>query len=824
MLCEYTTNYKTKQAVIHYWYRNPADPEKRIHVIDSKFEPYFYVKKAFWSEHLFKGDTRVKRNEQTQIKGLFGEELVKVVTFLPKDVGALREVVGRENCCEADIKFPVRFMIDKNPPELNYEPRVLYLDIEVFSDEHNAFELPETAGRQIISMVVYDNFKNKFVSFFLGKEKTMVEKEFDNPIRQQKERITKFFFTEEKELLEAFILVFKKADVDIIVAWNAWKYDAFYLINRIRKVLGEDAAKSLSPLGWVSTPSPDAKFFDPPRIQGRMIFDALVFYQKVHSSGLRGMSLDAVSKELFGIGKDPVPHNNYHRFYLDEPEKFLEYNIMDVLLMKEIENKTKLLSGNFVLLSQFIGCPLLDTLNENPMLDVWFLRFAKKKGIALPCKPSGGGDMARPKGAVVIEPKPGIYENVMILDLKRLYPSIILSCNISPESARTEKKEGEKVIDLKNGIYFVQEPRGFVPEVFEDLTKFRAIKEAEMKKYPKNSPAWVIFDRQKMMSKNLINAVYGVLLYSEGEGRACRLYSYYIGESIPYMGRHMHGFICLKAEQFMRGKGFEFKLLGGDTDAIHIGCPIGQDAIALGTELRDFINHSMPEFCATYDIIDSHFAIEFEKVYRRLIYVGKLGTDSGAKKKYGGMLLWYDGEFVPEERAFDGRGFQFRRSDSSEFSKNLQIEVIKMICKGGTKDDVYRYVHSKEKELDSIIGNRMLYHLIGVPKQIKQKEYAGNVVQQRAAQYSNRNLGTNFTVNTKPMYLFVQKVPKGFENTNVIAFEQSEQIPDGFEADKEVAYESNIRKKLESIFVCVGWRWDEFQFGQQLLGKWGEEK
>jgi len=786
MLCEYTIEHN--KPVIHHWRR---ENRKKIHTIDRSFEPYFYA--PTW--HKVLEDERIKRIEKgyTNIKG---EKYNRVYCDIPRSVSDLRNDIPEHN--EADILFPIRYLIDKEPDYGDDDLRKCYLDIEV--NTPGEFPKENEARFPIVSNTIYDNYLNKYITFFL--DKNVEEGEEKKESRIWKSRITGekipwdiYRVGTERHLLSSFARFVRETNPDLFLGWNLDFFDIPYIINRMKNI-GLDPGE-LSPLGTAYVKPPSMKLKtqriekNHPTIKGRVCFDLLPYYRRLHITQLSSGKLDNVAKEELGVKKLEYKGDIFG-LYDRDPETLLKYNLADVELCLEIDRKREVVDF-FWNLAKFIGCPLEDTLMNSKMADVYMLRTAKKQGIILPSKKPTIHFTV--EGAIVLDPKIGFFKDITILDLKRIYPSIIVSCNMSPE---TLDPEGE--IIMGNGVRF-NKKKAFLPEVLRTLFELRRQKEVKRNKYPVGSELYNQYGRERQFVKDLINSIYGMMLY---EG--FRLYTPDVGRTVTWTGRNL----LRNVKSVIQREGY--KVLYGDTDSIFVQLPKGKtlnEKVEMSKNLEKKINDSMDAFAAQFNIEKERhcFVIEFEKLFSSLLLV--------AKKKYAGRTSWVNGK---PDRVVMITGLETKKSDVPFFSRKLQRKVIDMILDSKPKKELMRYLYTEMKNIKELKLNE-----IGIPKGLQKDldKYKVRNPWVDGCKYANQNLGTHFAMGSKPKMVYIKRTPPGYPRTKSVCFDYPEQIPEGFEVDWEKMTDRLIKQKVVRIIEAMGWNWIETDIYMTKLTDFG---
>ncbi|MDU9376581.1 hypothetical protein McpSp1_12030 [Methanocorpusculaceae archaeon Sp1] len=766
--------------VVHIFGRTEDGTAHHLQVTD--FRPYFWVwEKEADSPHA--DSIEVTSDKAVSIKG---EPLRRIYTQKPTDVRTVRE---RYHHYEADIPFATRFLIDTGltggvvaPAEVcsyrelsaatvQSRPRVCMCDIEC--DDRNGF--PEPERDPIICLTCHDSYDDHYTSFVLqGKNHVDYYQQpgLANGCFVQGSH-TICVYNTEKELFTAFIAYISEKDPDILSGWNFADFDAMYILRRA-EVLGfkTDAFARL----------PGATERD--AMRGRVIFDLLTAYKKMQSSQKESYRLDAIAEDELGERKVRYT-GTLGDLWNNDPLKMVEYNFKDVELCVGINRKNDIIEF-YQEVSRYVGCPLDKALNSSNVIDIYILRKAHGKFV-LPSKGNSTGEEF--EGATVFAPSKGVKENVIVLDLKSLYPMAMMTLNASPE---TKSPDGE--IHAPNGIRFRKSPDGLTRSIISELMNERDDRKKLRNTFPYDSPEYKLYDMQQSVLKVIMNTYYGVSGFSR-----FRLYDRDIGSAVTSVGRA----IIQHTKGIITERGYE--VIYGDTDSCFVQLPKVslEESMAIAESLEKELNASYTNFASdTLGAEQNFFSIKFEKIYRRFF-------QGGAKKRYAGHLIWKEGQ---EVNKIDITGFEMKRSDSAPITREVQERVLEMILKGNGKEEVKEYL---PEVLRMYRAGRCPLEKAGIPSGINKAldDYAVLDAHGRGAQYSNAYLGTDFKRGSKPKRLYIKRSndPEKYPNTDVLCFEYPDQIPDGaFEIDWETMLEKTIRAPLTRIFDALGWDWDEF--------------
>ena len=455
------------------------DDKKKIHTIKG-FKPYFYIKE---NELIPKEAAAFITNIEGGYTSIYNDKLKKITVKIPNDVYAVRQMFPET--FEADIPFPIRFLIDRVESIIPQKYRTLILDIETtttygFPKEDNPIE-------NVTVVSYHDNYTDEIT--------TLVFRPNILPEIKQKENGTIEYFDDEHKMLSYFISLIRRIDPDIITAWNV-KFDIGYLVARM-KVLRCDV-KALSPMRYVEKRNVDWT------IKGRVVFDLLTAYRRIHLSELTSYALASVAKDELGETEEKERIPDFTKAWKENLDNLIEYNRNDVILTKKINDKLDVI-GHY---DQMRLMATLDNINScffySRLIDVLMLRKYNGQQI-FPSKPEYRvrTEEEKIRGGFVFDTKKGLWEDVIVLDMKTLYPSIILTFNLSKEMITTEN---DNVINV-NGIKIKKSHKGITPNIIEDLNNLRNIYRNKLKDYHPDSTEYKVLWQKSFASKFLVNSV-----------------------------------------------------------------------------------------------------------------------------------------------------------------------------------------------------------------------------------------------------------------------------------------------------------------------------
>ncbi len=731
------------------------------------FKAYFYA----GIDEEVPPDDRVLNVETSTKKGLLGETVKKITVRNPYDVPQMRNLYYKTY--EADIPFVWRYWIDKitHIPEENL--RKLYLDIETA-------DMPSTElnNQPITCIGFWDNYTGIFHTVLLNKD------EFEFRLEERPGHMI-YHCPTEYYLLTKFIDLVHILDPDMLIAHNGDRFDFPVIVGRLMALSVMGYGK-MSPLGIVKRDNAFGEWKT--KIAGRILFDFLGSKTNFGvKGGIRGL-LDGRDITVKGAdGEDRIVRiKRWNLAYLAQFVKMqkgeyakvqslddmIKYNRQDVEIMVELD-KFFNVTEYYHNMQKLIGCPYEATYFNTNMIDIFLMK--RYNYFAFPTKPmreKGDTTVEKIKGATVDDPIAGLYEKLYVVDQTSLYPTVVISANMSVETAC---EDGE--IRLGNGISFTTKKKGIIADAVEFLLEIR-LKYKELAKKEPDAHKAQMYGLISDGYKTLLVSFYGALLF-----RGFRLYDYKVAESIPYMGRvikeHVRG-LCTK---------YGYKVIYGDTDSTFLVPE--ENAIPIEA-LVDIINKSFDEFSKGLGMPTHRFNIELDKVFAPIIV-------ADVAKRYVGFLE------KKGKRIFKSVGFESVRRDTAKITEDTQETIFKIVLAGGKKEDVLTYVAKKKDEIKS--GKYPLRDLM-LPKGFSKSfdKFKVDSPWVRGARYSNENLGTHFDQFSDVGIFYIKNVPEGKPFTEVVAIDsETEHILKDFMIDWSTQIDKLIDHKVENFIKMMGW-------------------
>ena len=692
------TNASGKEAILLFG--RTKDGEK-ICVFDLSYEPYFYVFPKM-REAITSLKTRIeviKIEQDNNLSFVTNVELAKM-SYMDHEVevlkvfaqskrsldeikDAVKELRDVEDIKEDDLLTPRKYLIDREiTPLLLYRvtgetfernfnvdycikadkielvdseflniPRVLSFDIEVYCE---AKSYPVMERDPILMIALYSNY---------GFKKILTWKRFSSELPIE-------FVEDEHDLLRRFEEVLNEENPDYLVGYFSDGFDMPYIIarakkNHLRLILGDGFR--IARRGDLSVA----------KIKGIVHLDIFKFIKNIMAGSLKleNYTLKNVAAELLNEKKIEVPLEDIGIVWNereDELEKFCEYNLQDAKLTLLLCEK---ILPNLNELVRLTGQPIFDICRSSysQLVEQYFMKRAKEFKEITPNKPKPNEISYRRmhtfEGAFVYEPHPGLYENLVVLDYRSLYPSLIVAKNIAPSMLTQDKNESYATTVIEEDgrevrYFFSSYKEGFIPQIVKDLILRRnRIKELIKKEEKKN----IILEARSYSLKIIANATWGYYGFF-----GARWYSRECAASITAFGREYIQKMIQKAQES------GFLVIYGDTDGI---------VIVLREKTKDDVFFFLEE---VNNNLPSLMEVELEDFYQRGIFVMKKGEEKGAKKKYA---------LLSEKGDIKVVGFEAIRRDWSYLAKEVQKQVLEFVLREGSLERALEYTQQVIKEV-----------------------------------------------------------------------------------------------------------------------------
>ncbi len=754
-----------------------------------------------------------------------------------------------------NTRFEYAFIAEQHPEMVDWDidkVSIGVIDIEVGSE--NGFPDPYLANEPITAIAL---------TYLNGMTYVFGCGDYIN----NDDNVTYIKCKDEWTLCKRFLELWSHNTPDVITGWNTKFFDIPYLVNRFRKILGEDDTKKLSPWNYIT----ERKTI----INGRQLIaysfvgveslDYIELYKWYAPGGKSQESyrLDNIAQVELGEGKISYDeYDNLHALYRLNFQKFIEYNIKDVKLILKLDDKLKLLELALTL-AYDTKCNYEDVFAQTRMWDSLTYSYLLNRGIIVPPREVQDKDSAF-EGAYVKEPQVGMHNWVASFDLNSLYPHLMMQYNISPETLiepqdytqemREIISQGVSVdklltkqVDISglegatitpNGQFFRTDKIGFLPammeEMYQDRKKFKKMMLTAQQEYENEKDESKKYDIEKRVARynNLqlakkvsLNSAYGAL-----GSQYFRFYDLRMALGVTTAGQLSIRWIEAKINAYMNKilstEGVDY-VIASDTDSIYlrlgdlVNKVYGVDGVVKmpAQKVIEFMDRVCEDKLQPY--IDKSYQelAEYVHAFAQKMQMKREGlSDKGvwtAKKRY--ILNVYNNEGVQyAEPHMKVMGLEMIKSSTPSAIREKMKDAIKLMMTG-TEQEVQDFIAKFRKEFKTLPAEEISFprglnglNTYSDPVMLFKK---GTPIHVRGAIVYNHYLKQKDLTKKYPLiqegeklkftYL---KMPNHFKN-DVISFPS--RIPKEFELDNYIDYDVQFDKAfLEPISVilrCMNW-------------------
>lgn len=455
------------------------------------------------------------------------------------------------------------------------------------------------------------------------------------------------------QLLERLNAWLAEHDPDAIIGWNLVQFDLRVLHEHAQRLnVPLMLGRGDEPMAWREHGSRNHYFA---AAAGRLIIDGIEALRSATWS-FESFSLENVAQTLLGEGKDiSTPYqrmDEINRMFAEDKPALARYNLKDCELVTRIFAKTELLK--FLLeRASVTGLPADRNGGSVAAFTHLYLPLMHRQGFVAPNL--GDKPPQASPGGFVMDSRPGLYESVLVLDYKSLYPSIIRSFLIDPVGLIEGLKYPDDSASVEGfrGARFSR-TRHCLPSIVARVSEGR-----EVAKREHNAPL-------SQALKIIMNAFYGVLGSS-----GCRFFDTRLASSITMRGHQ----IMRQTRQLVEAQGYE--VIYGDTDStfVWLGKAHSQaDAGRIGQALVQHVNDWWREHLRTEFGLQSALELQYETHFTRFLMPTIRGAEEGSKKRYAGLVVHSDGS---EDMVY--KGLETVRSDWSPLARRFQQELYQRI-------------------------------------------------------------------------------------------------------------------------------------------------
>ena len=732
-------------------------------------------------------------------------------------------------------RFLYQYIAENHPEFIKFDSskiRVFNIDIETAAE--NGFPDIESADQEILAISIKDNFS--------GRITVWGARPFDN----KDSMVDYMHFRSEESMLGAFLEFWQENYPDVVTGWNVQLFDMPYIHNRISRIMGEKFVKLLSPWRLVS----QREIYIKGRRQlaidtlGISCLDYLELYKKFTYTNQESYRLDHICMVELGQKKlDHSEFDTFKEFYENDWQKFIEYNIHDVRLVDQLDDKMKLIELAYTM-AYDAKVNYEDVFSQVRMWDNYIYCELLKRKIAIPPKKEATKS-EKYAGAYVKEPKPGFYDWVVNFDLNSLYPHLIMQYNISPETLRESRHPSASVegilnkkveIDGKfavcaNGAQYRKDQHGFLPLMMQKMYDSRVIfkkKMIEAKKQYEKTPTVELSkeiarcNNIQMAKKISLNSAYGAI-----GNEHFRYYRLANAEAITLSGQVSIRWIENKMNAYLNKLLSTDKtdyVIASDTDSIYLNLgPLvtkffgnkSDDKVRIvelldkicKDKLEPFIDSSYEELATYVAAYDQKMIMKRENIADRGIWT--------AKKRY--ILNVWDSEGVRyKEPKMKIMGLETARSSTPQYFRDKLYAAFQIII-GKTNDELISFINDIRAET-----RQRHYSDIAFPRGVNNLEkyrhrtdiYSkGTPIAVRGAllynyyvkKYKVQNKHQLIQEGEKIKFMYL-KTPNPIHENAISFFGE---LPKEFGIEKYVDYQTQFEKSflepLKNVLQCIGW-------------------
>lgn len=786
----------------------------------------------FDDKHEFKPTLYIPTTTKTDWRTLENEPVGPVQWGTIKETReAMRKYEGVENMkIYGHTNYNYSYIAETYTESIDYNLehlKIMFIDIEVGSE--HGFPNPENAFEEVtaITIKINDDIQVWGCSDF----------------KNTQENITYNKCGDERQLLEQFVMYWQQNCPHVITGWNTKSFDTPYLVNRIRRELGESWVKKLSPWGFVKEQKifgMGGKEVQTYEIYGVSEIDYMDAYKKFTYTNQESYRLDHIAHVELGENKlDYSEVNTLHELYRTDYQKFIEYNIQDVLLVDRLENKMKLLEM-IISLAYLSKCNYTDVFAQTRMWDCIIYNHLLKEKVVIPQKSKQRKGDAY-EGAYVKAPQKGRHKWIVSFDLNSLYPHLIMQYNISPETILgtwqddigvegllnkefdTSVWKEKNVTVTPNGSVYRKDKQGFLPKLMEsmynDRVTYKQLMLEEQKKGRNADPNKLsqYYNYQQNL-KIALNSAYGAM-----GNQWFRYYDERNAEAVSVAGQLSVQWAENAVNNYLNttlGTVNKDYIVAMDTDSLYVCLEdlVSKIGITDDKKIVDFLDKACGRIEGVIEESYKELAEYVNAYQQKMVMKREVIADTGiwtAKKHY--ILNVHDSEGVRyEEPKLKIVGIEAIKSSTPQACRE-SLKAIFNIIISGTEDEVISYIEKFKEKFFSLDMEKIAF-----PRSVnglkKYKDPAsiytkGTPIHVKGSLIYNYMLRSKKLTKKYPIIQEGEKVkfvylkdpnPAGDKVISIL-----NNLPKEFELEKYIDYDTQFNKAfvepLKGVLDVIGW-------------------
>ena len=795
----------------------------------------------FQSEEEFQPTLYVTSKKQSKYKTLDG---LSVEPIQPGKISDCKEFLKKYENVEGftvygNDNYKAQYISETYPEdEIKFDIkkiRLVTIDIEVASE--NGFPNVFDCAEELLAITL-QNYATKNIICFASR-----------PYVNTRKDVMYVECRDEIDLIQHFLAFWERETPDVITGWNCELYDIPYIAGRIDRILGEKEARRLSPWGNIRRRELVIKGREQIsyEVSGISIIDYLDLYKKFTYKAQESYRLDHIANVELGQKKlDHSEFETFKDFYTKDWQKFIDYNIRDVELVDQLEDKMKLIELCFTM-AYDAKVNFNDVFFQVRTWDAIIYNYLKKRNIVIPPK-DRSEKSDKFAGAYVKEPIPGKYDWVVSFDLNSLYPHLIMQYNISPETLLEERHPSatvERILTRKvefddykdyaicpNGAMYRKDVRGFLPELMEKIYKDRTIykkkmieakQQYEKKKTKELEKEIARCNNIQMARKIQLNSAYGAI-----GNQYFRYFKLANAEAITMSGqvsiRWIEGKMNSYLNKILKTNDVDY-VIASDTDSIYLNMGPFVETVYKGREktteeivgfldkvctmeFEKYIESSYQELADYVNAYDQKMQMKRENIADRGIWT--------AKKRY--ILNVWDSEGVRyEEPKLKMMGIEAVKSSTPAPCRQKIKDALKIVMTK-TEDEMISFIDNFRKAF-----NKLPPEEISFPRSINDvdKHKSSSTLYSKGTPIHARGaLLYNHLIKEKKLDKKYAKIQNGEKikfcylklpnpiHENVISYIQ--EFPKEFGLDKYIDYDLQFSKAflepMKVILDAINWK------------------
>ena len=821
----YTNVCRTRDKILVKGYQN-----NKPHMMKVAYRPNHYVLSK-------KGDTA--------FRSLDGRPLEAVNLDTMGGARKFREQYNQVDGFEIHgyDKYIYTYIAEKFQGDIEWDyNRIKIATLDIECESENGFPEP-TLAEEKVNAITIKPFRKNAHTFGIG------------PWNDCPANVVYHECENEAFLLETFIKYWRKESFDVVTGWNVDAFDMTYLCNRVDKLFGEGSHKKFSPWNmsdvrdYVNNYGNKVVVFN---LYGVNIIDYMQLYKQRTFVNQESYSLDHISHiELDKQKIDYSEYGNLHTLYKNNYSLYLEYNVKDVTLVEDLEDKLGLLELTMTM-AYNAKCNYSDTFGMVKYWETIIYNFLKEQKIQTPPQKLEKTKHHSIVGAYVKEPIVGKHDWVMSFDLNSLYPHIIMQYNVSPEkmvkgdlmTLNIDKLlnrehdllelQEQNVTVTPNGVKFKRDRQGFLPELMEKFYDERKLWKKKMIEYqierenckdPKrkrelNTLIKRAYNNQQVR-KIALNSAYGAL--------ANQYFAFFdpnLAEGITTAGQLIIKTAENTINEFLNdtlGTEDEDYVIAMDTDSIYVTFDrMVQHIFPEDTpksKIVDFLNNAGQD--RILDVLTKGYedlAFYTNAFQQKMVMGREVIADRGiwtAKKRYILNVLDNEGVRLTEPK-LKMMGIETAKSSTPQWVRKKLTEVLQVVM-NGTEQEVWDFVENARKEfrtlpVEEIASPRSCNNLNqyadsthiyskGTPIHVRGALLYNHLLKKKNVHKRYENVK-----NSDKIHFTYLNIPNPI-NENVISFINV--LPREFElngyVDYDLQFDKSFIEPLKAIITLIGW-------------------